>query len=82
MELKADAVRVVDGLLTSVVMDQPAASRSTNVPGGAGSAALPAPVDAKLRAQTEMILAMPVADRLRQLEAEANFFASVRPLYD
>ena len=34
----------------------------------------------KLRAQTEMILSMPVDDRLRQLEAEANFFSSVRPL--
>ena len=36
--------------------------------------------DPKLRAMTEMILAMPVGDRLRQLEAEANFFSSVRPL--
>jgi hypothetical protein len=38
--------------------------------------------DPKLRAQTERILAMPVADRLRQLEEEANFFLSVRPLDD
>ena len=36
--------------------------------------------DPKLRAQTEMILAMPVEDRLRQLETEANFFSSVRSL--
>jgi hypothetical protein len=38
--------------------------------------------DPKLRAVTDMILAMPVEDRLVQLEAEANFFASVRPLAD
>jgi hypothetical protein len=38
------------------------------------------PVDAKLRATTEMILAMPVDERLRQLEAEASFFLSIRPL--
>jgi hypothetical protein len=36
--------------------------------------------DAKLRALTDMILAMPVGDRLRQIEANANFFLSVRPL--
>jgi hypothetical protein len=40
------------------------------------------PDDAKLRAVTDMILAMPVDARLRQLEAEANFFASARPLDD
>ena len=34
--------------------------------------------DAKLRAITEFILAMPVDDHLRQLESEANFFGSVR----
>ena len=79
--MSGDPVRCGDGLLTSVVMDQPTVLRSTAGPGGAASA-VPAPVDAKLRAQTEMILAMPVADRLRQLEAEANFFASVRPLDD
>ena len=38
------------------------------------------PVDTKLRATTEMILAMPVDDRLRQLEAESSFFSSIRPL--
>jgi hypothetical protein len=38
--------------------------------------------DPKLRAQTERILSMPVIDRLRQLEAEANFFARIRPLDD
>lgn len=27
-----------------------------------------------------MILAMPVDDRLRQLEAEAIFFSSIRPI--
>ena len=81
LEVREDPVRSVDGLLTLVVMDQPTV-RVTAVSGGVGSAAGPAPVDAKLRAQTEMILAMPVADRLRQLEAEANFFASVRPLTD
>jgi hypothetical protein len=37
-------------------------------------------VDAKLRAITEQILSMPIDDRLRQLEAEANFFATIRPL--
>ena len=37
-----------------------------------------APVDPKLRATTEMILAMPVDDRLRQLEAESSFFSSIR----
>jgi len=37
-------------------------------------------VDPKLRATTEMILAMPVDDRLRQLEAESRFFSSIRPL--
>jgi hypothetical protein len=31
-----------------------------------------------LRAITESILAMPVDDRLRQLESEASFFASIR----
>jgi hypothetical protein len=36
--------------------------------------------DPKLRATTEMILAMPVDDRLRQLEAESRFFSSIRPL--
>jgi hypothetical protein len=36
----------------------------------------------KLRAITEMILAMPVDDRLRQIEAEANLFESIRPLDD
>jgi hypothetical protein len=36
--------------------------------------------DPKLRAQTERILAMPIHDRLRQIEEEANFFLSVRPL--
>ena len=36
--------------------------------------------DPKLRAQTERILSMPVGDRLRQLEEEANFFLSLRPL--
>lgn len=80
--MSEDPVRSGDGLLPSAVMDQPAVSRSTAVPSGAGRAAGPAPVDAKLRAQSEMTLAMPVADRLRQLEAEANFFASVRPLDD
>jgi hypothetical protein len=38
------------------------------------------PVDPKLRATTEVILAMPVDDRLRQLEAESSFFSSIRPL--
>ncbi|MDP9333893.1 MAG: hypothetical protein M3Q30_11395 [Actinomycetota bacterium] len=38
------------------------------------------PVDPKLRATTEMILAMPVDDRLRQLEAESIFFSSIRPI--
>jgi hypothetical protein len=38
--------------------------------------------DPKLRAATDMILAMPVEDRLLQLEAEANFFESVRPRND
>ena len=38
------------------------------------------PSDAKLRATTEMILAMPVDERLRQLEAESRLFASIRPL--
>ena len=40
------------------------------------------PSDPKLRAQSEMILAMPSDDRIRQIEAEANFFASVRPIDD
>lgn len=38
------------------------------------------PVDPKLRATTEMILAMPIDDRLRQLEAESSFFSSIRPI--
>jgi hypothetical protein len=36
--------------------------------------------DPKLRAQTERILSMPIEDRLRQLEEEANFFLSIKPL--
>ena len=36
--------------------------------------------DPKLRVITDMILDMPVGDRLRQIEANANFFSSVRPL--
>jgi DNA-binding transcriptional ArsR family regulator len=36
--------------------------------------------DPKLRAQTEMILSMSVDQRLRQLEAEANFFLSATPV--
>jgi hypothetical protein len=38
--------------------------------------------DAKLRARTAMILRMTVDERLCQLEAEANFFGSVRPRRD
>lgn len=38
--------------------------------------------NAKGRATTEMILSMPIHDRLRQIEAEANFFSSIRPLED
>jgi len=38
--------------------------------------------DPKLRAITEMIISQPVEQRLRQLEAEANFFLSARPLPD
>jgi hypothetical protein len=38
------------------------------------------PVDPKLRATAEMILAMPIDDRLRQLESESNFFSSIRPI--
>jgi hypothetical protein len=38
------------------------------------------PSDPKLRAQTERILAMAIDDRLRQIEEEANFFLSARPL--
>jgi hypothetical protein len=37
------------------------------------------PVDTKLRGTTE-ILAMPVDDRLRQLEAESILFSSIRPV--
>ena len=44
--------------------------------------AKPRPSDAKLRAQTDMIPALPVTERLRQLEAEAAFFSSLRPLDD
>jgi hypothetical protein len=40
------------------------------------------PGDAKLRATTAMILRMTVDERLSQLEAEANFFGSVRPHRD
>lgn len=36
--------------------------------------------DPKLRVMTERILSMPVEDRLRQIEEEADFFANVRPL--
>ena len=39
-------------------------------------------IDPKLRAQTERILAMPIHDRLRQIEEEANFFLTVKPLDD
>ena len=58
---------------------------SSTDPSDDTSAAMPdssgeRPSDPKLRAQTEMILAMPLEERLRQLEAEANFFSSVRPL--
>ena len=38
--------------------------------------------DPKLRAQTERILSMPIEDRIRQLEEEANFFLSARPVDD
>jgi hypothetical protein len=38
------------------------------------------PYDPKLRAMTDSILAQPVDARLRQLEAEANFFLSARRL--
>lgn len=38
--------------------------------------------DPKLRATTEMILAMPIDERLRQIETEANFFSSVHPVDD
>ena len=40
------------------------------------------PSDPKLRAATDRILAMPIDERLRQIEEEANFFLSVRPLDD
>ena len=40
------------------------------------------PFDPKLRAMTESILAQDIDTRLRQLEVEANFFLSVRPLSD
>jgi hypothetical protein len=36
--------------------------------------------DPKLRALTDMILDMPIGERLLQIEANANFFSSVRPL--
>jgi hypothetical protein len=36
----------------------------------------------KLRAATERILAMSIDERLRQIEEEANFFLSVRPVAD
>lgn len=36
--------------------------------------------DPKLRAMTKRILSMPVEARLRQLEEEAKFFNSIRPL--
>jgi hypothetical protein len=36
--------------------------------------------DPKLRALTNMILDMPIGERLLQIEANANFFSSVRPL--
>ena len=42
----------------------------------------PRPSDPRLRAQSDMILATPIDDRIRQIEAEANFFASVRPIDD
>jgi hypothetical protein len=35
-------------------------------------------IDPKLRSATEMILAVPIEDRLRQIEAEARFFGSLR----
>jgi hypothetical protein len=36
----------------------------------------------ELQAITDRILSMPVGDRLRQIEAEAHFFANIRPLDD
>ncbi|HVJ96844.1 MAG TPA: hypothetical protein VNC41_08430 [Acidimicrobiia bacterium] len=60
---------------SSATSDQVESHRRQSPP--AGDAA-----GAKARATTEMILAMPVGDRLRQIEAEANFFSSVRPLDD
>jgi hypothetical protein len=57
---------------TMVVMDKVAAAKNMH----------DRVSDPKLRAMTDRILSMPVTDRLRQLEEEANFFASVRPLDD
>ena len=38
--------------------------------------------DPKLRAETERILAMPIEERLREIEEEANSVSPVRPLDD
>ncbi len=34
----------------------------------------------KLRAMTDQILSVPVGDRLRQIEEEANFFSTTKPV--
>lgn len=55
-------------------------------PFGGGSSTLPArttglidTVDEKLVAISQQILSQPIDQRLRQIEAEANFFLTVRP---
>ena len=56
--------------------------REEMVPAGSPEPPTSRSSDAKLRAQTDMILAVPVTERLHQLEAEAAFFSSLRPLGD
>jgi len=76
---------ILDGLLGSAMRRMPGMSSVRGRPALSGAPeapdrASPDERDPKLRATTETIVAMPVDERLRQLEAESDFFSSVRPL--
>jgi hypothetical protein len=68
--------------VASLEMEPSRRNRDGSAAAHASASARPRRTDAKLRAQTDMILALPVVERLRQLEVEAAFFASLRPLDD
>ncbi len=83
-----DSTQVVEpsldglGRVASASMEPSPRDRVSGASADTPDSAKPRPSDAKLRAQTDMILALPVTERLRQLEAEAAFFSSLRPLDD